>query len=215
MNCDTTKSLFSSYVDGAISGREMQQVSEHLAGCGACEQEYRSYSQVQSMVATLGKKKAPPELAYRLRVAIKLERSRKQRHSFDGLRIRLTNALNAFMLPATAGVLTAVIMVGTFFGYFAMPQVADDVPTTLYTPPKLTAAPELIGIDVPVVVEASVGTDGRVQDYRIVEGPADSEALRSRLDNALIFTTFEPARAFGQPATGKVIISFANVNVKG
>jgi hypothetical protein len=53
-----------------------------------------------------------------------------------------------------------------------------------------------------------------VQDYRILSGH-DSDRLRVKIDNALIFTTFEPARAFGQPSSGHVVLAFSTVNVKG
>ena len=36
-----------------------------------------------------------------------------------------------------------------------------------------------------------------------------------QLDRSLIFTVFEPAMSFGQPAPGKVVLTFANIDVKG
>jgi TonB family protein len=193
----------------------MQLLSEHISGCSPCGTEYKSYAGTQVLVASLGPKKAPPELALRLRVAVQQERNRRQRRSFAGLRLRVEHALNAFMLPATAGVLSAVITLGTLFGFFATPQIANDVPTMLYTPPKLTAAPALPGVESAVIVEVSIDASGRVQDYRILSGPEDSRALQVQLDNAMLFTRFEPARSFGQPASGKLVISFSNVNVRG
>jgi hypothetical protein len=66
----------------------------------------------------------------------------------------------------------------------------------------------------PVVIEAYVDASGRLQDYRIISGD-DTEETRKQLDRSLIFTVFEPAMSFGQPASGKLVISFANVDVKG
>src|SRR5208283_2153201 len=51
----------------------------------------------------------------------------------------LSNALNAFMVPATAGALSAVLTFGLLFGFFAIPQQLEasssDVPLMFYTGP--------------------------------------------------------------------------------
>jgi hypothetical protein len=133
----------------------------------------------------------------------------------QNLGLRIEHAINSFMLPATAGLVTAVIMFGVLIGCFARPEIGNDIPTSLYTPPRLAGGPYAIqGLDSPVLIEASVDPSGRVLDYRILSGH-DSESLRVKIDNALIFTTFEPARAFGEPASGHVVLAFATVNVKG
>jgi hypothetical protein len=107
-------------------------------------------------------------------------------------------------------------MFGVLIGFFALPTVADDIPTSLYTPPKLSSGPyEVPGLESPVLIEANVDSSGRVEDYRILSGPHDGDSLRVKIDNALIFTTFEPARAFGQPSSGRVVLAFSSVNVKG
>ena len=130
------------------------------------------------------------------------------------------------MLPATAGVLSAVVVFGVLIGFMAMPvQVSasrDDVPTLLYTPPRLQALPSELGLQSesgansePVVIETLVDANGRVQDYRIVSGPADARRLEPNLNNIMIFTTFQPATTFGVPTSGRVVLSFAKINVGG
>ena len=68
-----------------------------------------------------------------------------------------------------------------------------------------------------LVVEAFVSESGRVQDYRILSAPQGYEKakLGSRLENILIFTVFQPARAFGRPTTGRAVLSFSRISVKG
>jgi hypothetical protein len=64
-------------------------------------------------------------------------------------------------------------------------------------------------------VEAYVDSNGRVQDYRVLSSPDQSKELTPELKNMLIFTTFKPATAFGQPTSGTAVLSFSNVQVKG
>ena len=52
-------------------------------------------------------------------------------------------------------------------------------------------------------------------DVESQRGWRDAEQVRKQLDRALIFTVFEPAMSFGQPASGRAIITFANVEVTG
>ena len=215
MDCKQAKSKFSTYLDGAVSGHEMRDISAHLEGCGDCHTGYLSLQRTQTLLSSIGTRKAPSDLPLRLKIAIQQERSRSAARTLQSLAVRFEHAINTFMLPATAGLVTAVIMFGVLIGFFARPEVANDIPTSLYTPPRLSAGPyEIQGIDGPVLIEASVDPTGRVLDYRILSGH-DSDAVRVKIDNALIFTTFEPARAFGQPASGHVVLAFSTVNVKG
>jgi hypothetical protein len=64
------------------------------------------------------------------------------------------------------------------------------------------------------VVEAFVNVNGRVYDYRIVSGDATA-SMRAELDNTLLFSLFEPARSFGIPVRGTVVMSFSGISVKG
>jgi hypothetical protein len=54
-----------------------------------------------------------------------------------------------------------------------------------------------------------------VQDYRILSAPEDAAAVLPQLKNMLIFATFQPATAFGQPTASRVVLTFSKVLVKG
>ncbi len=217
MKCVEIKSLFSPYLDGLVNGRQMRNIAAHLEECVECTSEYQSWRRTQTLLTSMGRKKAPADLALRLRLAIQHERARASAHRLENIVTRLEHALNTFMLPATAGLVSAVIIFGLLIGFLALPRLnaQNDVPTALYMPPRLTSAPYgLIGINQPVVLEAYVNAEGRVEDYRILSGPSgDSSSLRVQVDNALIFATFEPAREFGLPAAGKVVLSFDKKNL--
>jgi hypothetical protein len=218
MTCTEAKPLFSLYLDGAVTGTEMHQVSGHLHECANCRYEYASLERTREIVAGLGRKQAPPELALKLHIAIASEKSRPRQNWLGAYWIRLQNALNAVMFPATAGVLTAVIFFAAVIGFFvpAKASAGDDVPTLLYTPPRLEMADvdSQLNLDSPVVIETYVGVDGRVEAYRIISGQ-DTEQVRMELNRALLFTVFAPAQSFGKPVPGKAIMSFSHVNVKG
>lgn len=229
MTCREVESLLSLYLDSALTGAQMQQVAAHTGACTSCGAELKQLQSTQRLLSKLGKRSAPPDLALRLRVALSQARAESFRQRWEVFWVRLENGFNAFMFPATAGVLSAILFFGLIIGFFGLPAQAapgTDVPLGLFTPPQLAASPPLFlntissnnasgNNDEPILVETYVDANGRVQDYRIISAPEGSENLVPELDNLLIFTTFRPATSMGRPIAGHVVLSFARVNVKG
>lgn len=225
MTCAEYKKQFSLYLDGQVSGAEMFALTRHMETCPNCTQEYVELRRTQQMLLELrrAKAKAPADLALRLRLAISRESKQARRSRFEGTMVRLSNSLNALMVPVTAGVVSAVLIFGLLLGFFALPTQlqasSSDVPLMLYTGPQLEQSPfgtslGSIGDD-SVVVEAFVDANGRVQDYRVLSQPDDAKAVLPELKNLLIFTTFRPALSMGVPTPGRAVISFSKISVKG
>jgi len=223
MTCAKIRQLFSPYLDGRVSGSEMRALTRHVEQCDACARQYAATQRTQQLLASLGPKKAPADLALKLRVAISREAAQNRRPRFEGVLVRLSNALNAFMVPATAGLVSAVLFFGLLLGFFALPAElrasSGDVPLVLYTGPRLEqsafgASLGNMGDDA-VVIEAYVDANGRVEDYRILSQPDDAKAVLPQLKNLLIFTTFHPALSMGRPTTGTAVLSFSKISVKG
>ena len=223
MTCAEIGQLFSPYLDGRVSGSEMRALTRHVEQCDGCAREYAATQRTQQLLASLGPKKAPADLALKLRVAISREVAQNRRPRFEGVLVRLSNALNAFMVPATAGLVSAVLFFGLLLGFFALPAElrasSGDVPLMLYIGPRLEqsafgASLGNMGDDA-VVIEAYVDANGRVEDYRILSQPDDAKAVLPQLKNLLIFTTFHPALSMGRPTTGTAVLSFSKISVKG
>ena len=219
MPCKKANANLSCYLDGALDAGLRRRVALHLQQCADCRRDYSALQATQSMIRGVGRVEPPAELARTLRVAISQRTAALGRRRWQSAMVRLRNSLNAFMLPATAGVLSAVIVFGSLINFISIPALAagDDVPTTLFIPPRLASAPDsnfISSSDALVVVEAYVDAQGRVEQYRILGGQ-DSPAMRKQLDNLMIFTTFHPATTFGTPSPGRVILSLSRVSVRG
>jgi hypothetical protein len=224
MTCTQAKPLFSPYLDGIVTGKQMRDLSSHLESCDPCRHQYVSLRRTQQVLARVRPRKAPADLALRLQVAISQEAAQSRRRYLDGLQVRLQNALNLFMVPATAGLAAAVVIFVVLMGFMA-PLQADnsDVPLMVHTAPQLQqsafgSALDSINDD-SLVIEAYVDSKGRVQDYRILSDSKEDDPLLPQLKkNMLIFTTFttfRPALSMGRPTTGRAILSFSRVSVKG
>lgn len=222
LQCLRAKRLFSPYLDGALTGTQMLGLQDHLSNCEACNGEYQGLRRTQQLLANLKRPKAPEDMGLRLRVAISREAARA-RSPYQGLRVRMENAIKAHMVPATAGFATALIIFGIAMAYFVVPstlQANDDVPLVM-----LNTAPELqqsafgttldtINAD-SLVIEADVDANGRVQDYRILADPNVSQDVLPQVKRMLIFTTFRPALSMGRPTPSRAVLSFSRISVRG
>lgn len=221
MTCTQVKLLLSSYLDGAMTGKLMLSLAGHLDGCNRCQQEYLDLRQTQQLLATAGRRKAPSDLALKLRLAISREAAQSRQANFSAFWVRMENSLNAFMVPATAGLATAVVIFGFLMGILALPLQAGsaDVPLMLNTAPQLQASAFGTALDSitddSLVIEAYVDAHGRVQDYRVLSNPDTAKDLPSQVKNMLIFTTFRPAMSMGRPTSGTAVLSFSRISVKG
>jgi len=225
-SCNAVQVRFTEYLDGRLSGKEMQRIAAHLEGCRNCAAEWTSLRGVQSSLSALGSVPEPKDLLLRIRVAVSQERARKRRSPFHAFNLAWRNTLGPFMLQATAGFASAVLLMGTVIvlaTMFTQPEMAaasKDEPLGNATAPRLVSLSsgagtnEIGAIAGPVVVEVYINDEGQMYDYRIVSGPTDT-ATRSQVENLLLTSVFEPARFFGQPVRGLAVLSFSGVSVRG
>jgi len=232
-SCAAIQESFSAYLDGAVSGHEMQEISRHIEGfedagrrvdgCAECAGELAAWRMAQNALCSLGPAKPPTDLGLRLRVAISREHARRESRLADRLSLLWDNAVRPFVVQASAGLAGSVMLVGTIallLSVVAAPQevLANDEPLGAVTAPHYlySVSPGMIitSHDTAIVVEASVDALGRVYDFNIMTGPED-ESVRTQIANHLLGSVFEPASAFGVPIRGRVIVTFSGISVHG
>ena len=221
MTCLQARGMLSAYLDGAMSGRQMYALDDHLQQCVPCVREYEALRQTQAVMSRIGHAKAPGDLSLKIRLAISREAARQRQPYFSGFMIRAENALGAFMVPATAGLIATILIFGLVMGFLTLPVRADsgDIPLMFFTDPELQ--PSSFGVvlgpinEDSLVIEAYVDVNGRVQDYRILSDPDKVKELPPQVKNMLIFTTFRPATSMGTPRPGTAILSFSKISVRG
>jgi len=224
--CSSIQAKFSDYLDGRVTGHEMQQIIAHLESCLVCAGEWSALKQAQMSLARLGPVPEPEDLLLRIRVALSQERARSRRSVLQSLRLVWNNTIGPFLLQAAAGFASAVLLLGTvtlLVGMVTRPELAQahDEPLGMATGPRfmyLSGAAnnsnDIAKVSSTVVVEAYINDMGEVYDYRIMSGPVD-EATRAEVENLLLWSHFEPARFFGQPVRGLAVLSFSGVSVRG
>jgi len=225
-DCGSIQSKFSDYLDGRLTGHEMQSIAGHIDDCQDCSREWAGLKKMQVALATLGPVPQPPDLLLRIRVAVSHERARSRRSLIQSCRLAWDNTIGPFVIQAAAGFASAVLLLGTvtvLVGMFTRPEMAHGAdeplgmataPHFLYLSSAVTSSDQIREVSSPVMVEAYINGEGEVYDYRIVSGPVDDKT-KAQVENLLLWSHFEPARFFGQPVRGLAVLSFSGVSVRG
>ena len=222
LQCPKAKRLFSPYLDGAVTGRDARAATAFVELQGL-QPRVRGVAADPAVVGERGTSEVPADLGLKLRLAISREAEPAKRARFEGLQVRMENALQAFMVPATAGFLSALVIFGIAMVYFVAPstlQAGSDVPLVMVnTAPELQQSAFGMTLDTieadSLVVEAYVDANGRVQDYRILSDTEKSKEVLPQVKRMLIFTTFRPALSMGRPTASRAVLSFSKISVRG
>lgn len=232
MNCREAQRRLPGYLDDAIAAREHARVRDHLSSCSICREQLEGYRRLAISLAHVEPLAPPADLAQRIR-----EQASKTQPAWAGLRrawssgvLVFQNILEPLAVPATGGVLTALVvfvfvvqslLVGVPLGGV----VPNDLPLNLVQPARLES---LAPFPVPGVVsaegqaesgvlllEATLNAQGQVVTYKILSGP-NNAAVQRQLDQVLLFSRFRPRLDFGRPTDGgRVLLSFSEVRVHG
>jgi hypothetical protein len=236
MSCANIREQLPGYLDGALPGRAHGPVREHLESCQDCRTELEQYRKLQVLMSRAGRPAPPADLAVRIRVAVAQAKETQGwaahlRRAATRAHLVLENILEPLAVPATGGVLSAVLMFVCVMQVFAagVPygEIVNDLPTNLLQPARLE---QLASFPVPgaldfgeagiasagaLMVEATVNAQGQLVSYEIISGP-DNASIRRQLDRVLMFSRFRPLMSFGRPTSGgRVVLSFSEVRVKG
>ena len=235
MSCRETQRHLPGYLDGAVRSSLQARIHEHLDSCEKCKEELQRYRRLSVSMAQMKPAAPPPDLAERIRLRVYLERAALERdrerlkNLFSRARLIFENILEPLAVPATGGVLTAVLVFAlvaqNLAGGIPFGRVANDLPTSLFQPARLESmAPfPMSGISnagehpsgAVLMIEATLDAQGNVVSYQIISGP-DNSAVRKQLDQVLLFSRFRPQLDFGRPtAGGRVMLIFSEVHVTG
>ncbi|MSV27607.1 MAG: zf-HC2 domain-containing protein [Bryobacterales bacterium] len=224
----------SDYIDGTMAESARVAFSGHLAHCRECAGHAEELIGVGVALRSLRVPSTPASLGAELQVLASREHARHMRYLTwtslfaewgRAVRLATDNLMRPLALPFAGGLISTL-------GLFAMllPTLGSYVPMSerILTEPRgvlgflnteaAVADFAPFGISQDFEVEVSIDQNGTVVDYSVADGGLSREAM-AHIGNMLLFTTFSPATAFGQPTLGKVRISFRrgqnNVVVKG
>jgi hypothetical protein len=225
MSCQSVRKVLAVYSDHCLPRGEEAEVEAHLARCPDCNVRYEQLLQVRETLRAMPKLRTPNQLATQLQVLASRERVRQMNHSTWRLlwhewagraRLVVDNAMRPMALPVAGGLVSALFL----FSMLVPPLQSfrgplNDTPTGFYTEPTIaTTSP--FGVTDEVMVELVINEEGRIVDYSVRDRQLSRELI-SQIGNMILFTSFNPATAFGQPTPGRMLVSFrrSHIVVKG
>ena len=212
--CVEIRNHYSDYLDGLCDPQVLKSIRFHLNYCGSCRRELEVWETMQADLRGLCRCQVPPELALRLRVGVSQALHKKL---LEQLRVWMDNVLQPVLLPASGGVLAAIICFCLIMGSLVVPvSKTPDVPLGSPTPPAvLELAPIDINTpDAPVIVVVPVDAGGRAMGYRVLSGESSPELIH-QLDRVIYFSNFQPATWYGRPTDGQFVLSLRRITVRG
>ena len=235
MNCAEVRRLVPGYLDGALPEQPAvhARMGRHLESCRACREELQRYVQLSTMMSSIRSTAPPDTLGVSIRVAVAQARDTEGfrariRRCKSRLQLVLENILEPLAVPATGGVLAALVVFAIMYQFLGagapLAAATADLPTNLLQPARLEmlAGFEMSGLSDTasagqhsLLVEATVSAAGEAVSYRVISGNVD-RATRRELDQVLLFSRFRPQMSFGRPTSGgRVILSFSRISVRG
>lgn len=204
MTCFTAKRKSTPYVDGRLRERERSRVDQHLSGCDPCGLYFDQLKSVRSGLRSLPVPSAPSNLATKLRIiASREQQALTQSHGsrleflWNRWKFRFEELMRPLTIPATGGLLSSVLLFGTFgFAIGTSTRIVKhEVPLVYAERTDANLVP--ISVTSSVLLNISLDDRGRIQDYMIREASSSFTGDPSRLVSNNIALPKFPSRALG------------------
>ena len=213
-SCVEIRNHFSEYLDDLCTPEARKSIRYHLSFCEVCQEQLDQWQSIREELRALQRRQVSPELALLLRVQMSQQ---LHKNPLSDIWVRLENALKPLLIPASGGVMTAVICFCLIMGSQVVP-ITDipDVTLQLVTPARVRelAPMDFNSGDNGLVLVTQINAEGRVKGYRVLSGQHSPE-LMQQLDRMIYFSVFQPATMFGKPTDGEVVLSLRRITVRG
>lgn len=226
MECLSSSRELSDYLNGRGTEQERRELQRHLASCPRCADQ--ADERVRAAVQRLPVRKPGEALQARLQVMASQESLRRRKrlslaHAWqdwkENFQLSFKNLMRPLALPVAGGLLSTAVLFGILVPDLAVEvhPILNDIETSVFT--QATVRDITPVGDVDITVELTVDENGRMLEYRVVNG-ADhlrDENVRRRLEMNLMYGQFNPATQFGQPVAGKLRVSFrsSTIDIRG
>lgn len=224
LHCRSVRENLWEYVAGSLAEGHRDAISRHLRDCVECASHRAEVRSLRMGLKSLPAHEVSPLLETRLQVVASRERSRRLRRiGFaarmnelgEELRLLFDNLLRPLAVPAAGGVLASCLCFGMIVDNLHVHATTmQDVPVGLYSQVSIeNLSPFTVG-GKDMMVMLSVDENGKVTDFTVPQGNATPDEL-NQIGNLVLYSTFIPARAFGQRVSSKVLVAIQHVNIQG
>jgi hypothetical protein len=224
LSCASVRSTLWDFAAGTLDESDRLMVATHLGECRECHLHRTEVRSLRTGLKSLPEKTVSPLLRTRLRVIASRERSRQAlrrdlaaRMADLRARARLVfdNLLRPIAVPAAGGMLASFLCFGVIVDTLQYhPEWQNDIPVGLYTQVAIDDVSPFSVNGKDVMVQLTIDKDGSVSGFEVPQGTATEDEMRE-IGNLVLYSSFTPATAFGQPVTGKILVNILHINIRG
>jgi len=224
LNCKSVRSTLWDFAAGTLDESDRLMVATHLGECRGCHLHRAEVRSLRTGLKSLPEKTVSPMLHTRLRVIASRERSRQALRRDLAARIaelraraRLVfdNLLRPIAVPAAGGMLASFLCFGVIVDTLQYhPEWQNDIPVGLYTQVAIDDVSPFSVNGKDVMVQLTIDKNGAVSGFEVPQGTATEDQMRE-IGNMVLYSSFTPATAFGQPVTGKILVNILHINIRG
>jgi hypothetical protein len=211
ISCNNARRNSTAYVDGRLRSSEHAGVSSHLAECGDCTEYFEQLAIIRSVLNGLSAPSIPGRLQTNLRVIASRERATvlesrgsRFRAFWARWKFRFSEMMRPLALPATGGLLSAMLLFGTFVLMIGT--------TTLIASYEIPLCgdiePNLVPMDLrsKFVLSMTLDSNGNIADYALSDPPRNFTAgMQSHL-GSITMPDIPSVFAVEHPVSGDIQI---------
>jgi hypothetical protein len=224
LNCQLVRNALWDHASGRLASPASGKISQHLLSCRECERRRLEVDELAVGLKHLPLRKPPAIVSTRLRVAASRDRARRLlrldwaarwKEFRQRARLIFDNLLKPLAVPATGGILASFLCFGVIVNDLHLDATfGDDMPVGLYRAVTIDELSPFCFNGGDVLVQLTIDRDGNVTDFMVPQEKPSPDELRE-IGNLVLYSSFKPARAFGQPVSSKILLLIQHSTIRG
>jgi hypothetical protein len=225
LSCQSVRSALWDHAAGRLAEADSQKVAHHLRKCRACARHRVDVHSIETGLKYLPVFRPPSIVSMRLKVAASRDRSKRLRHLDLAARwkefrefasLTFNNLLKPIAVPAAGGILASMLCFGVIVNNLHVdPDYGTDMPIGLYKTAIIDDLSPFCFTGKDVLVQLTIDQDGNVTDVeKVPNGKTSPDELRE-IGNLVLYSTFKPAWASGQPVSSKILLLIQHSTIRG
>ena len=224
-SCKFVRDAIWDFDAGALDPESNVGITKHLIKCRDCAAHRVEVRSLRTGLKSVPQMPVPSLAAMRVKVTASRERSRLLLRRDIATHLKELKAraklftdhlLRPFAVPAAGGLLASFLCFGAIVDALNLriQQGWSDMPVGLFSSVSIDDLSPFSFPGTDVIVQLTVDEQGRVSDFSVPQGNVTQSEMQE-IGNLVLYSSFHPARAFGQPVASKILVSIHHINIRG
>lgn len=222
-SCQSVRNALWDQAGGLLAEDDARAVASHLLACRQCARLDIEVSAVSDGLRRLPVLRPPAIISMRVKVAASRDRSHRLlrldlaarwKEFRQRARLVFDNLFKPLAVPAAGGILASMLCFGVIVDNLHLdPTLGQDMPIGVYRTAIMDDVSPFCFTGKDVLVQLTIDRNGNVIDWTPQQALSPDEQLE--IGNVVLYSTFKPAWASGQPITSKILLLIQHSTIRG